>query len=110
MGAIGVQGARRSVVSALVVMAVVWFAAIELARGQEPKGERPVSDARSPAGARKAWEYKQTWPCRGRDGSGDRDLAELNELGKQGWELVSYAPVAVSRECYVAILKREVPR
>jgi hypothetical protein len=62
-------------------------------------------------GVQKDWEYKQIWPCQvspEAEQTAASILVELNTLGKRGWELVSFAPVAVlqRRDCFVATFKR----
>jgi hypothetical protein len=111
MGSIKTQKRLHAVVAAVGCLAMVSLAAVGVARGQEPRGEGAIGDARPPAGARRAWQYKQTWPCRTHEApGGDGPVMELNELGRQGWELVSFAPLVFSRDCFVATFKREVPR
>jgi hypothetical protein len=66
---------------------------------------------KSPLGVQKDWEYKQIWPCQASPEAQQTEasiLAEMNALGKRGWELVSFAPVAVlqRRDCFVATFKR----
>jgi hypothetical protein len=86
--------------------------------GQEDR--RPAEDQDERAGLRlpkeamgvqKDWEYKQIWPCQASpeaEQTAASILADLNILGKRGWELVSFAPVAVMqrRDCFVATFKR----
>ncbi len=95
--------------------------------GQESRPARPATDEdekgglrlpKSPLSVQKDWEYKQLWPCQaprygsaqeaeraGADAGGA--VAELNTMGKRGWELVSFAPIASpTRDCYVATFKR----
>jgi hypothetical protein len=111
MRPIKTQKKLHAVVAAVGCLAMASLAAVGVARGQEPRGERAIGDARPPAGARRAWQYKQTWPCRTHEAPGaDGPVTELNDLGKQGWELVSFEALAFSRDCFVATLKREVPR
>jgi hypothetical protein len=110
MGPIETRIKLRFLLAAIGSLAMASLAAVEVARGQEPRDA--IGDARPPAGARRVWEYKQTWPCRTHEGPGADPSSpkELNDLGRQGWELVSFAPLVFSRDCFVATFKREVPR
>lgn len=98
-----------------VVATLVLFKPFSPMGAQDTRGEKAILDARPPSGARKAWEYRQTWPCGAKEHSagdhGGAMLTELNELGKQGWELVSFESLSPqARDCFVATFKREVPR
>jgi hypothetical protein len=79
------------------------------ASGQDVRGR--LSLPSQPLGVRKDWEYKQLWPCQavleGED-TAAAILSELNDLGKKGWELVTFAPVSLQqrRDCFVATFKR----
>ncbi len=96
--------------------------------GQETRPARTAADEddkpglrlpKSALGVQKDWEYRQLWPCQpfiAHQPSAESDrltgeaasaLADMNALGKRGWELVSYVPVAGAvRDCYVATFKR----
>jgi hypothetical protein len=86
--------------------------------GQEERAQTPNQDARGqlrlpgqPLGVQKDWEYKQIWPCQAApdaEETASTILAEMNQLGRRGWELVSFAPVSVQqrRDCFVATFKR----
>lgn len=96
--------------------------------GQEGRATRAAADEdekggphlpKSALGVQKDWEYRQLWPCQPfvqHPASVESDrvtgeaavaVADMNALGKRGWELVSYVPVAGAvRDCYVATFKR----
>jgi hypothetical protein len=78
---------------------------------EEPEEKSGLQLPKGALGVQKDWEYKQIWPCQvspEAEQTAASILAELNTLGKRGWELVSFAPVAVlqRRDCFVATFKR----
>lgn len=79
------------------------------APGQDARGR--LNLPRQPLGVQKDWEYKQIWPCQPPSEGEDTAagiLSEMNELGRKGWELVSFVPVSLQqrRDCFVATFKR----
>jgi hypothetical protein len=116
----------------LIVTAVACLALGALAPhwilGQDARPSRAVPDEgdkadlrlpKSALGVQRDWEYRQLWPCQPfvphqpsvesdrLTGEAASALADMNALGKRGWELVSFVPVAGAvRDCYVATFKR----
>jgi len=108
----------RTLVSTAVLWAVLGAVAPLRLAGQEGRPPAPDQEVQGrlnlpgqPLGVQKDWEYKQIWPCQASpeaEGTAASILSEMNELGRRGWELVSFAPVSVQqrRDCFVATFKR----
>jgi hypothetical protein len=108
---------RRTFVAIAALCLIVGGLLPHRLAGQEDKENSPqgqdgaVGLPKQAMGVQKDWEYKQIWPCQASpeaDQTAAAILADLNALGKRGWELVSFAPVAVMqrRDCFVATFKR----
>jgi hypothetical protein len=109
---------KRTLASTAVLWAVIGALAPLRTAGQEGRPPTPDQDVpgrlnlpRQPLGVQKDWEYRQIWPCQASPEAEDTAatiLSEMNELGRRGWELVSFSPVSLQqrRDCFVATFKR----